>query len=178
MSREEFPTKNSGTLVVESNTNKTAVIDIKKTESKSEKKKLNIEVPIIKKESPINNSASPENIKNVNSTQERFIVQYLEEELDPEWGYEYAEQIQNELYELLNEKNAWIENVECKKTLCKLNISAAPDSGSIGRTAADILSKLSSTKWHKGSLRLAKLNSSNGSPSLEILVGRYKDTFK
>jgi len=107
-----------------------------------------------------------------------FIKLYDNQEIDPEWSYEYTTSIKNSLYELLTEHNAWIENAECKKTICKLDISKAQDGSSINQTAAMILNKLSKSKWHEGSLRINSIDKRNDTQILTILVGRYKETLQ
>ena len=148
------------------------IVPVVKSEAKLDKTQQ------VKLDGPQDKQGAPSVRINTRSTQDKYIAMFLEENVDPDWGYQYAESIQNELFEILNEKSAWIDSVECKKTICKLDISATANGESVGRTAARILGRLSAAEWHQGSHRIANLNSSDGKRSLEILVGRYDDTFR
>jgi len=107
-----------------------------------------------------------------------YIDIFNNENVDAEWSYEYTNNIQESLNELLPKYDAWIENLECKSTMCKLDISATPGNQKITTTAATVLGKLSKSEWNNGSLRISNIIAGGDLHTLEVLVGRNKDTLK
>lgn len=107
-----------------------------------------------------------------------YLTFFEEEPEDFEWSFKYKEAIQLELYDLLSERETWIEELECKTTLCKMRLSADPSAPSIAKTTVTTLKTIKDSEWHKGALRISKTNRSGSVHTVEIIIGRHRDSLE
>ncbi|MDP2561280.1 hypothetical protein [Psychrobium sp. 1_MG-2023] len=119
-----------------------------------------------------------ENINEVASEETRKVLSiseiYEQENVDYEWSSQREHNVRNLLDVFLYEESALIESLECKSTLCKLQISS-DEASNFNVVIATTLHKIENAEWQKeGSVKLHRLRNDEGNFFTEIYISRYR----
>jgi len=106
-----------------------------------------------------------------------FVSIFNSEVVDQEWSYEYANNIRETLHELLPSQDAWVDNLECRTTLCLLDVYRDKSSSQSFRATANIMKKLSSSKWNKGDMTLRSVGNEGDLQVIKIIISRNANAF-
>lgn len=109
---------------------------------------------------------------------DKFISFFINERVDQEWSDKYSDNIRGTMHDLLSLEGAWIDRLECKSTMCKLDVFKSQTPSQSHSTVSNVMRKLTTADWNDGAILLKSVNNSNDVQIIEILISRSPDTFQ
>jgi hypothetical protein len=108
--------------------------------------------------------------------EQRFNERFEDESHDPTWSYAEEQRITEAVTPELEAVNGWIEEIECRETLCRLAVRQSGDAGSGPQFFSRVASRLSrSSHIPDGGVLILRIDNSDGNPRVHLGIARHED---